>query len=327
MRTGQIPNQEKPRVGGQAIIEGVMMRSPKRICAAVRLPSGEIASKTWESIAWHRRHKLLGLPIVRGAVSLLEALVLGIRTLNWSAEMALAKDRTVQSTAGRWRESLGQTLTLIVAFVLAIGLFMLVPYELAGLLKTDRSQPLFHLVAGSSRISLFLLYLWVISRLKDVRRVFEYHGAEHQSIFSYEKGEGFEPESVRRQSCFHPRCGTSFLLITALLVMAIFAVFDILVVARWGAYPNALVRLLVHLPFLPLVAGISYEVLRLSDHFSATRLARWLISPGLALQRLTTRPPDDRQREVALEALQRALGQTAPAVSAVQPTYSAAAGM
>lgn len=324
---GKTAEKSAPRVGGQAIIEGVMMRSPQRLSAAVRLSSGEITSQTWESIAWHRRHKLLGLPIVRGAVSLLEALVLGIRTLNWSAEIALEEDRKDKPSLSQKRESLSLTLTMIVAVLLAIGLFMLVPYELASLLKTDRNQPLFHLVAGSARIALFLAYLWMISRLKEIRRVFEYHGAEHQSIFSYERGEGLDPERVRLQSRFHPRCGTSFLLIVALLVMVLFVIFDVAVVARWGAYPNALVRLAVHLPFLPLVAGISYEFLRLSDRFSDTGLFRLLIGPGLALQRLTTRPPDDSQREVALQALKLALhGQTAE-VAASEQTYSAAANL
>jgi uncharacterized protein YqhQ len=299
--------KDSPRIGGQAIIEGVMMRSPERISAVVRLPSGETTCKTWESKAWARRHKLLGLPIVRGAVSLAEALVLGIRTLNWSAEVALAQEQQERSKKQKRRDSLGLTASLVVAVVLAVGLFMLVPYEIATLLKTDRQQPLFHLVAGSTRIVFFLVYLWIISQLKDVRRLFQYHGAEHQSIFSYEKGEELSPESMRRQSRFHPRCGTSFLLIVALLVMAGFIVFDTAVTAWWGAYPNALIRLVVHLPFLPLIAGLSYEVLRVSDRFSDSAAFQLLIAPGLALQRLTTRPPDDSQREVAREALLNAL--------------------
>lgn len=324
---GKSPDKAPPRIGGQAIIEGVMMRSPQRISAVVRLPSGEMTSKVWESVAWFRRHKLLGLPVVRGAVSLAEALVLGVRTLNWSADIALEEERKTTAQRSKKRDSISLTITLIVAFLLAIGLFMLVPYQIASLLKTDRNQPLFHLVAGSTRIIFFLVYLWAISRLKEIRRVFEYHGAEHQSIYCYEKGEALEEDCVRRQSRFHPRCGTSFLLITALLVMAIFVLFDIAVVAIWGAYPNALVRLAVHLPFLPLVAGVSYEVLRLSDRFANSSIVKTLIAPGLALQRLTTRPPDNSQREVAIESIRLALGaETAPA-AAEDPGYSAAVGM
>ncbi len=310
------PPPATPRVGGQAIIEGVMMRSPERVSAAVRLANGEIARQVWESRLWYKRHKLLGWPIVRGAVSLAESLVLGIRTLNWSAEVAMEQEKQEsspqqekagRSSAGKKRESWGLAITMIVAGILAVGLFMLFPYELANLLKTDKNQPLFHLVAGSTRILLFLLYLWAISRLKDVRRIFEYHGAEHQSIFSYEKGQALEPDTVGLQSRFHPRCGTSFLLIVAVIVMALFTLFDVLVTTWWGNYPNALVRLLVHLPFMPLVAGISYEFLRLSDRFGDRGIWRLLIAPGLSLQRLTTRPPDNDQREVALAALKSAL--------------------
>ncbi|RJP76921.1 MAG: DUF1385 domain-containing protein [Candidatus Zixiibacteriota bacterium] len=297
-----------PRVGGQAIIEGVMMRSPDRLSAAVRLPNGEIVRKIWESRAWFRRHRLLGWPLVRGAVSMAEALVLGLRTLNWSAEVAMEAERGAEaSTQARKRDALGLAASMAVAVLLALGLFMWLPYQLAEWAQAQRNQALFHLVAGSARITFFLVYLALISRLKDVRRLFEYHGAEHQSIFSYEKGEGLDPEAVRRQSRFHPRCGTSFLLIVALVVMAVFVLFDVLVTTLWGAYPNALVRLLVHLPFLPLVAGVSYEFLRFSDRFSDRAVFRVLISPGLALQRLTTRPPDDSQREVAVEALKSAL--------------------
>jgi uncharacterized protein YqhQ len=310
--------KEAPRIGGQAIIEGVMMRSPERVSAVVRLPNGETTRKIWESRAWSRRHKLLGLPVVRGAVSLAEALVLGLRTLNWSAEIALEHEQQERSHKKRKRDSLGLAASLVIAVVLALGLFMLIPYEIATLLKTDRQQPLFHLVAGSTRILFFLVYLWIISQLKDVRRLFQYHGAEHQSIFSYELGQGLSADSMRQQSRFHPRCGTSFLLIVALLVMAGFILFDSAVTAWWGAYPNALVRLAVHLPFLPLVAGFSYEVLRLSDRFSDSAFFRLLIAPGLALQRLTTRPPDDGQREVAREALLSALGMEADTVLLAQ---------
>ncbi len=281
------------------------MRGPDRVSAAVRLPDGEIVRKIWESRTWHRRHKLLSLPIVRGAVSLAEALVLGIRTLNWSAEVAL--DHQPRTQTQKKRESVGLVFSLVLASLLAVALFMWIPYELAQILKTGDNQPLFHLVAGGTRIFLFLGYLAVISRLKDVRRIFEYHGAEHQSIFTYEEGGDLSPEGVRHRSRFHPRCGTSFLLITALVVMALFVLFDIFVVAVWGAYPNAVTRLLVHLPFLPLVAGVSYEFLRLSDHYSDRMLFRLLIAPGLALQRLTTQPPDDSQREVAIAALKSAL--------------------
>ncbi|TKJ41897.1 hypothetical protein CEE37_04830 [candidate division LCP-89 bacterium B3_LCP] len=300
-------NNQQPRVGGQAIIEGVMMRSPERVSAAVRLPDGNIEHRTWISKTWSKRNKITGLPVIRGAVSLAEALVLGIRTLNWSADIAMEHEKGKSEKKNGKRSSIGLSLTLVVAFILAIVLFMFVPYQLASLLKTEENQPLFHLVAGSSRILIFLAYVWLISRMKDIQRVFEYHGSEHQAIYTYEKGLELNPENAGLQSRLHPRCGTSFLLIVALSTMLLFIIFDIIVVALWGSYPNVLVRLLVHLPFLPLVAGLSYELLRLSDRYSTTPLLRSLIVPGLALQRLTTRPPDDSQREIAIFALKSAL--------------------
>lgn len=303
---GEAAEDKRPRMGGQAIIEGVMMRSPECVSAAVRLPDGQIKQQIWPGKAWHRFNAFTGWPVIRGAVSLAEALVLGIKTLNWSADIALEQEAGKKKSE-RKGGSLGLTLTLIVAFILALVIFMLVPYQLASSLNADENQPLFHLVAGLTRIALFLAYVWAISLMKDIRRVFEYHGSEHQAIYTYEQGLELNAENARKQSCLHPRCGTSFLLIVALLTMLLFVVFDVLVVALWGSYANSLVRLLVHLPFLPVVAGISYEFLRLSDRFSSTPLIRSLIAPGLALQKLTTRPPDDRQREVALFALKAAL--------------------
>ncbi len=296
-----------PRIGGQAIIEGVMMRSPEYVSAAVRLPGGEIQKKVWPSKPWYKRRKFLGWPIMRGIASLSEALVLGIRTLNWSADVALESEREGRERAHRKWDALGMAGSLLFAIAIAIALFMLVPYQLANILKTSENQPLFHLVAGTVRIALFLAYIWLISQLKDIRRVFQYHGAEHQAIFTYENREELTSENARNKSCFHPRCGTSYLLIVALLTMAFFVLFDTAVVAIWGSYRNVLVRLLVHLPALPLVAGASYELLRLSDRLSHTPFFRALITPGLALQRMTTRPPDDTQREVALCALIAAL--------------------
>jgi uncharacterized protein YqhQ len=300
-------DQNRPRVGGQAIIEGVMMRSPNCVSAVVRLPDGAVAQKTWYSPAWHKKNKLTGLPIIRGVVSLAEALVFGIKTLNWSADMALEFEKKGEAKPQKERTSWGLFLTLAVSILLAMGLFMYVPYLIAGLFHTEKNQPLFHLVAGSTRILFFLIYIWTISFLSDVRRVFQYHGAEHQAIYTYEQGEELTPENARAQSRFHPRCGTSFLLIVALLTMIIFVLFDVAVVAVWGNYPNALIRLLVHLPFIPLVAGVSYELLRLSDRKVESPLVRFLIAPGLALQGITTRLPDDSQREIALIALQTAL--------------------
>jgi uncharacterized protein YqhQ len=298
---------ERIRVGGQAIIEGVMMRSPERLAAAVRLPDGNITRRIWRSPAWFTRHPFLRLPIIRGAVSLAEALVLGIRTLNWSADVAIEHERENRGEKKRIRDAVGLGATLTFAVILALALFMWAPYQIATMLRTGENQALFHLIAGSARIGFFLIYLWLISLSKDIRRVFQYHGAEHQSIFTYEKGEPLAVDNARRQSRFHPRCGTSFILIVALLTMLIFVIFDFVVVSWRGPYQNALIRVLVHLPFLPLVAGISYEFLRLSDRLADRGFFKWIVQPGLSLQKITTRVPDDAQREVALSALKAAL--------------------
>ncbi|MBU0519790.1 DUF1385 domain-containing protein [bacterium] len=302
------PSEEKdrPKVGGQAIIEGVMMRSPQCVSAAVRLPDGTITQKTWSSQAWAKRNKFVGLPIIRGAVSLAEALVLGIKTLNWSADVAVEFEKGIEQKKSAW-DSLLMVGAMLFAILLALVLFMWAPYQIATVLHTDQHQSLFHLVAGSLRILFFLIYIWLISLSKDIKRVFQYHGAEHQSIYTYEEEADLTVENARARSRFHPRCGTSFILIVALLTMLIFVIFDVVFVNIWGNYSNALMRLLVHLPFLPLVAGVSFEALRLSDRYSDSAFFRLLIAPGLALQRITTNPPDDSQIEVALTALKTAL--------------------
>jgi len=318
--------KERPRVGGQAIIEGVMMRSPQCVSAAVRLPDGSITEKTWASAAWVKRNKFVALPVIRGAVSLAEALVLGIQTLNWSADVAMEFEKGTKKEKNKW-DSLLLVGTMAFAVLLALVLFMWLPYQIATFLKTDQNQAMFHFVAGTTRIFFFLVYLWLISLSKDIKRVFQYHGAEHQSIYTYEDEAELTIENARNRSRFHPRCGTSFILIVALLTMLIFVVFDLIFVTFWGNYSNALTRLMVHLPFLPLVAGISYEVLRLSDRYSDSKFFRLLIKPGLALQRITTNPPDDSQIEVALAALKSALlDQTGGADSELRSADAAVAG-
>jgi uncharacterized protein YqhQ len=292
-------------MGGQAVIEGVMMRSPFRIAIAVRNPSGALVVQTRPHTPYSRRSKFLGWPIVRGAVTMLEALVIGIGALNWSAEQALPSEK--KKTEG-WKKSLATSLTVTVSLALALALFMLVPYWFARAVGGAQSNQLsFHLLAGALRIVLLIAYLIVISFWKDVRRIFQYHGSEHKSIFAYEKRMNLEVPFAMEQTRFHPRCGTSFLLIVALSAIIFFAVIDTLIVAFFGQYPSAFARFLVHLPLIPLVAGLSYEVLKYSGKHTEQPLVKALIAPGLWLQRITTREPEPEMCEVALTALRTAL--------------------
>lgn len=295
-------------VGGQAVIEGVMMRSPYAVATAVRKPDGEIEVDAFPFISLTKRSKLLGFPVIRGAVNLGEAMYLGVKTLNWSAAAAVEDGKKTEADSSQLWNKLLSFLSILVAIIFAAGLFMLLPYWGAGIIRdASGSQIAFHAVAGTMRILIFLLYLYAISWLKDMRRIFQYHGAEHKTIFSFEKTGEIEVQSASAESRFHPRCGTSFLLITAIVVIFLFAVLDSLLIPIIGNYKSPLHRLLVHLPFIPLIAGLSYEVLKFSGKNSDNRILGLLIKPGLWLQHLTTREPGEAQLEVAAEAIKAAL--------------------
>lgn len=293
-------------MGGQAVLEGVMMRSPDRVAIAVRTPGGDIDLKSYPYIPIIRRFKCLGLPIVRGAVSMFEAMKIGIEALNWSAEKAMSEEEKAKLSSRR--EKLSLAFTTVLSLGAALLIFMYVPYLLSRLaVGADANQVKFHLIAGAVRIALLVLYMAVIARFKDIHRIFQYHGSEHKSIYTFERGIDLKPENVLKQSRFHPRCGTSFILIVALAAIAFFAVIDSVVLAIWGPYSGVWVRLAVHIPLIPVVAGVSYELLKLSAKRADNRLVRALIQPGLWLQRITTQEPDSEMCEVALTALNAAL--------------------
>lgn len=303
-------------VGGQAVIEGVLMRSPGRLAIAARAPDGTIALQSRPFVPFSRRHPLLRLPLVRGAASLVEALFVGSQALNWSAGIQEKKEGADEEFAAP--QSVAQravtALTLLASFGLALALFQLLPYGIAALIAGGtREQPanpfLFNASAGAVRITLLVVYMWGLSFLPDVRRLFQYHGAEHKSIFAHEGGAGLEPDAVARQTRFHPRCGTSFILIVALTCVLFFSLFDALLLHGLGyAYPNFLVRFAVHLPFVPVVAGLSFELLKLSARHQDSLWVRPLVRPGLWLQRITTREPDAAQIEVAIASARAAVG-------------------
>jgi uncharacterized protein YqhQ len=274
-------------IGGQAVIEGVMMRGPKLVSTAVREPSGEISVKIEETSTITERYPILKKPLLRGVIALGESLILGLKSLSYSAKCAGEEGEELSN-----REI---AMTMVFSLGLAVFLFVIVPTAAAKLFHgMINDSVLLNLAEGGFRMAIFLLYMYAISRLKDIQRVFEYHGAEHKTIFAYEAGEELTVENVQKHSTLHPRCGTAFLLIVMLVSIVVFA---------FLGWPDLWLRILSRIIFLPLVAGIAYEIIRFAGK-SDNRLVRMAILPGLWLQKLTTRQPDDSQVEVAIKALQ-----------------------
>ncbi len=293
--------QSRILVGGQAVIEGVMMRVPGVYAVAVRDSEGLIQTKCTEFTSAVERSRWLKLPLVRGVVHLFEALKIGLATLNWSAEVAYPVE-----TAGKGSSS--SVWTTILALALAIGLFFIAPLWITTrLLDLERQALGFNLVSGAIRIAFFLLYLGLISLVKDVKRLFQYHGAEHKTVYAFEAGKSLTVDSTRDFPTQHPRCGTSFIFIVLIVAILAFALIDTVVLALAGKISLGL-RLLVHLPLIPVVAGAGYEVLKITARYQHVTLFRWLSRPGIWLQYITTRTPDDDQVAVALESLKVAFG-------------------
>ncbi|MCF7911130.1 MAG: DUF1385 domain-containing protein [Candidatus Cloacimonetes bacterium] len=302
------------QVGGQAVIEGVMMRGPSHISTAVRRANGEIEIWKKEFISKTKANKFLGLPIVRGFVSLIEMMGIGFSSLSFSEERASldwkadeeAKGKTIKekSAAAEKRESF---LMYVIAFGLAFVLFGFLPYQIADWLGLGKENLWFNLFAGGIRIIFFVVYVWVISRMKDVHRLFEYHGAEHKTVYAYEKGTELDPAHIQYHSTLHPRCGTSFMFFVLLISILVFSLIDTIVGHILGSIPPIIFRLGYHLLLIPFVSGISYEVLKLSGKKIDHPLVKLMTAPGMALQRITTQPPSNDQIEIALTAMQSAL--------------------
>lgn len=291
---------EKINIGGQAVIEGVMMRAPRSMAIAVRRPNGEIVVKRDRVVPLAERFPLLKLPVVRGAVALFSSLLIGLKALSFSANEAVAEGEEKEEIS-----TLAMGGTMAVALLFGILLFFILPLYMTKLMVPviGDSNLVFNLVGGLIRVAVFLLYIYSISRMKDIQRVFQYHGAEHKSIYAFEDGEELTVENVKGYSRLHPRCGTSFLLIVMLVSILVFS----LIPKIWPFYLKAASRIVL----LPLIAGISYECLKWSAKHEDSPLVRFLIAPGLALQRLTTREPDDGQLEVAIRSMEEALEENA----------------
>jgi len=281
-----------------------MMRSPWRIATAVRTPEGEVKVQGYPFISMTKRSKILGIPVVRGAIGLFEAMKIGVGSLNWSAEIAGMEEDA--KPISLWDRVLS-VLSMLFAFALGIGLFMAVPYFVAGLIPKAENQIYFHLVAGSLRIILLILYMFGISFIPDIKRVFRYHGAEHKSIFTFEKKKALNVDNAIGESRLHPRCGTNFLLLAAILTMLGFMLFDSVWATLFGNFSGVFHRVAIHLPVIPLVAGLSYEALRIIERNSDKASWRPFVVPGFMLQRITTSEPDEGQVEIALHALMESL--------------------
>ena len=282
--------EKKITIGGQAVIEGVMMRGPELVATAVRNPQGriELEVKPVNSIA--DRYPIFKKPMLRGCVSLFESLVMGIRSLGYSAQMAGEDDEQLTD-----RELAG---TMIFAFALAAVLFIAIPTGAAKLFHVITEDPVFlNLMEGFLRLFIFMAYIFAISRMKDIQRVFQYHGAEHKTIACFEAGEALTVENVARHTRLHKRCGTSFLLIVMLVSIFVFA---------FLGWPDLAERIASRIVLLPVVAGISYEIIRFSAN-SDNCLLGWAVKPGLWLQKLTTREPEPEMIEVAIESAKAVL--------------------
>ena len=277
--------------GGQAVIEGVMMRSPLKYAIAVRKPDKEIILKIGKLKSLSDKFKFLKWPIFRGIINLIESLVLGLKALTYSAEQATGEEEKINSVE--------MFFTILIAFGLFIVFFIAFPTAIARYLDKYLSNLIvYNLFEGMLRIGIFITYLFFISKIKDIKRVFEYHGAEHKVIYAYEAGEKLNVINVKKYSTLHPRCGTSFIFIVLVISILVFSLLG---------KQTLLLRIAYRIAIIPLIAGISYEILKLSAKNINKTFVKWAVMPGLWFQRLTTSEPDDAQIEVAIKALEGVL--------------------
>jgi uncharacterized protein YqhQ len=305
MPDGALVAKRDAPLGGQAVLEGVMMRGISVWAVAVRRPDGEIEVTSEPLVSWAKRSRVLRWPVIRGVVALAESLKIGFRALAISANAQLEEDEQ-----GEKQEIGGFMWGLTIAFslALAVGLFFVIPVGATSLIKDELgSSLLFWLVEGLLRTAIFIAYIWAISRLPDLRRVFEYHGAEHKTISCYEAEDELTPQRAKLYSRLHPRCGTSFLLIVMVLAIFVFAPIGL---PAW--YWLLASRILG----IPLIAGLSYEVIKWAGRNRRKRWVRAVMWPGLMLQNLTTREPDEDQLAVAIAALEAVLAVEKPGEAA-----------
>jgi uncharacterized protein YqhQ len=298
-------------IGGQAVIEGVMMRGLSGYTVAVRQPDGGVALKKDKLVAVTKKYPFLRFPVLRGSVVLIQSLILGIRALNYSASVA-SEGEDGEPEMSNWAIA-G---SMIMALVLGIGLFILAPLGLTNLLRSyvfpEMGNFAYNAIDGVIRAIFFFVYVASISLMEEIRRVFQYHGAEHKTVYTFEANEELTVENARTKSTLHPRCGTSFLM----FVMAI----SILVFSLIPSTAHFMVKFGARVVLIPLIAGLAYEVIRFSARHLKNPACRLLVKPGMWLQRITTKEPDDKQLEIAIIALKEAL-----VYDAVEPEQAAVA--
>lgn len=322
-------------VGGQAVIEGVMMRGPERWTVTVRRADGSLERSSTEYRGWAKKRPILGKPFLRGAVVLLESMIVGIKALNYSAEIAASDEEKpkgaskppqagepeaalaaeANGNAQKKKPALGfwaLALTLASAFIMAMALFVALPHAASVLMGHfmgfNESSGLFHLIDGLLKFAVFLAYVWAIGLLPDIGRVYAYHGAEHKAIFTYEAGQPLTTEMAKRHPAFHPRCGTAFIfLVLALSILFFAAIFPFIFSSEGASVGRTALGIAIKIALMLPLAGLAYEVTRQAGKASAKSFWRVLLWPGLMMQRLTTRKPDEKQLEVALDALQKAI--------------------
>ncbi len=290
-------------IGGQALIEGVMMRGPQKQAIAVRRPDGEIELKVTELQLIKDKYPILGIPIVRGVANFISSMVNGVRAITYSASFLPEEEQEEPSKFDIWIEKkLGSEkaekvitgFAVFLGIVLAVALFFMLPTVITGFAgKAVESRALLNIIEGAVRIAIFLGYMILVSRMKDIKRIWQYHGAEHKTIFCYENRLPLTPENAAKQSRFHPRCGTSFLFLVMIISIIVFSV------VSWS---NVLIRLLLRLVLLPVVVGISYELIKLAGRYDNV-VTRIISAPGKALQRITTAEPDESMLEVAIASM------------------------
>jgi len=294
---------KKLNVGGQAVIEGVMIRGPTKYTVAVRKKKKIIIKKG----KIKQRNDFAKMPVVRGAFNLYDMLVIGTRALMWSADQQLEKHEKISKKE--------LTFSFIFAILFGVGLFIVLPYFATNFLGFyEETKPLlFNLIDGAVRIGVFLLYIVVISLMEDVKILFQYHGAEHKAIHCYEKGKKLNVKNVKKFSTLHPRCGTAFIMIVLVVAILTFSILTPIILAIFPqllnihAFPRRLILILIRFSLLPLIAGLSYELLKYSAKHERNPLMKIFIAPGLLMQKITTKEPSNKQIEVAIGSLKKLL--------------------
>ncbi|MDL2236448.1 DUF1385 domain-containing protein [Christensenellaceae bacterium OttesenSCG-928-K19] len=302
---------KKTNIGGQGVLEGVMMRSPKVMAIAVRQEPGNIVTQKQDTQQLSQKYKILGVPIIRGVVNFVEMLIMGVKTITDAAKLydpeldeeeeVSKAEKFIAEKTGKQPMDVAIFFAVIIAIVLAVGMFFILPNLVTGWITPYINTPILkNLVDGLIRVIIFIVYMFAISSMKDIKRLFGYHGAEHKVINCYEHGKPLDVENAMACSRFHPRCGTSFMLIVMVISILLFSVL--------GWSEEWYLRILLRLAMLPIVAGVSYEVLKLLGN-ADNKFVDVLRAPGMALQRLSTREPDEGMVEVALVSFQIALNE------------------